>query len=162
MHRDAPRKVAEAADVVVVEMAHGDRHDVPRVHADVRKGVLQRIARSRQLELRRAAAPESVIQGAVANERAVETRVEQHVAVLGLEEEARNRLAQEDPALGFGNQGHGDPAGNVLPAERQREHPPYTALHRTSMASGSARVKAAASKPIAPSRLDGSRKTLVP
>jgi hypothetical protein len=112
-------------------MAHRHRHDVPRVDAHVREGVLQGIAGTRQLELRRAAAPEAVIEGAVADESAVEAGVEQHVTVLGLEEETRDGLAQEDAALGFGDQRHGRPPRDVLPAEGEGEHAPDAALHET-------------------------------
>ena len=127
----ATREVTKAADMVVVKMAERHRHDVAGVDAHEREGVLEGIPGSRQLELGRPAAPEPVVEGAIADERAVEAGVEQHEAVRDLEEESGNGLAEEDAALGLGNQGHRGPARKVLPAERQRKHAQDAAFHET-------------------------------
>jgi hypothetical protein len=139
--------VAEASDVVVVKVADRDRHDVAEIDADVRERILERIPGAGQLELRRTAAPEAVIEGAVPDERAVEPRVQQDEAVLDLEEEARDGLAQEDAPLRLGDQGHRGAPRQVLPAEREGEDPPDAMWHAGSMSSGSGSVKAARPRP---------------
>ena len=94
-----PAKSFSPPGVVVVQVAHGDGVDVVEVDADLGERLLDRLAGA-------AAAPgwystvgvEAPVQRGVADQRGVETGVEQHPAAVGLQQDAGHRFTQ--PLLG--------------------------------------------------------------